>query len=257
MTMTVAAAPKSRLRALPQFVRYASTYPDPPALLRALRAGPLAHRHMVAGFLWLVSDGTHLVSIAQVGWKREMVERYSIIPLELDLPAAHTVLDDRVTIDRADSFGEVYLSALDESLLGETFEDLDAASVIAAPVRHAGMCIGALGLVTSAPWEDDEDGRSLLDCLSHLLGLWAAHPSTTTLDSQAPPAQREWSLAFTQRQKQVLTLAGDGLSNTDIARRLVISTSSVKQDLQHTMRALRTHSRQGAYERAKDIGLLS
>jgi DNA-binding NarL/FixJ family response regulator len=87
--------------------------------------------------------------------------------------------------------------------------------------------------------------------------MWATHPRSAALDSPAPIGPREWSLAFTPRQKQVLRLAGEGLSNTEIAQRLMVSTSSVKQDLQQAMRALRTHSRQGAYDRAKGLGLLS
>lgn len=257
MTTVIASSPKDRLRAMPQFTRYASTYPGAVALLRAMRAGPLAHRGMVAGFLWLVVDGTHLMSVGNVGWRREMVERYSLIPLELDLPIVHSVQDDRIIIDRAESFGEVYLSALDQSLLGSTFENLQADSVLSVPVRHSGFCIGAFGFVTSTPWEDDADGRCLLDCLSHLLGLWASHPRTVTLDTLAPMSQREWSLAFTPRQKQVLMLIGAGMSNTDIARELLVSSSSVKQDLQHTMRALRTNTRQDAYERATELGLLA
>ncbi|HAN70896.1 MAG TPA: hypothetical protein DCQ36_04810 [Actinobacteria bacterium] len=245
------------LGGLPQFIRYTSTYPDPSALVSALRSGPLARRGMLAGFLWALVDGTHLVSIGNVGWSREMIDRYSVIPLELDLPVVRCVIDNEASIDPAVPFGRTYLSAIDDHFLGEQFESLGAVSTVSVPLRHAGIVVGALGLVTAREWEAGDESRALLDALSSLLGMWATHPRSAALDSPAPIGPREWSLAFTPRQKQVLRLAGEGLSNTEIAQRLMVSTSSVKQDLQQAMRALRTHSRQGAYDRAKGLGLLS
>lgn len=245
------------LGGLPQFIRYTSTYPEPSALITALRSGPLARRSMLAGFLWALVDGTHLVSIGHVGWSREMIDRYSIIPLELDLPVVRCVVGDVATIDLTVPFGRTYLSAIDDHFLGQQFESLGAVSIVNIPLRHAGIVVGALGLVTAREWESDVESERLLDALSSLLGLWATHPRSSALDSSTPIGPREWSLAFTPRQKDVLRLAGEGLSNTDIAQRLLVSTSSVKQDLQQAMRALRTHSRQGAFDRARDLGLLS
>jgi DNA-binding NarL/FixJ family response regulator len=116
--------------------------------------------------------------------------------------------------------------------------------------------VGNLGFVTNRRWSDDDEGRALLTCLGNVIGLWATHPHSHAMDTPSAVSQREWSLAFTPRQKQILTLVGEGMSNTDIARRLIVSSSSVKQDLHQSMRALRTHSRQGAYERALSLGLL-
>lgn len=256
MTITAESSTPLSLSGLPQFIRFASTYPEPAALLSALRAGPLARRGMLAGFIWMLVDGTHLMSVASVGWGRDLVDRYSIIPLELDIPAAHSVLENRPTIDSAGDFGGTYMSAIDDEFLRARFSDLGVASVVNTPLRHAGIVVGDFGFVTSTPWVDDEEGRELLAALGNLLGLWATHPRTSTIGALTPLSQREWSLAFTSRQKEVLELVGQGLSNTDIARRLMVSSSSVKQDLQHAMRALRTHDRKGAYERARQLRLL-
>jgi len=244
------------LGGLPQFIEYASTYPAPGALLRALQAGPLARRGMVAGFIWVLVDGTHLVSIATIGWTRDLIDRYSILPLELDVAAVNSVKEDRSIIDDAEAFGEMYLSALDERFLTERFQEKGAVSTVTTPLRHAGIVVGNLGFVTNTRWIDDEEGSALLSCLGHVIGLWATHPHSHAMDSPSAVSQREWSLAFTPRQKEILGLVGEGLSNTDIARRLIVSNSSVKQDLHTAMRALRTHSRMSAYERAVDLGLL-
>jgi DNA-binding CsgD family transcriptional regulator len=244
------------LGGLPQFIEYASTYPSPGALLRALRSGPLSQRGMVGGFLWVLVDGTHLVSIANIGWSRDVVDRYSILPLELDLAAVNATKEDRSIVDSAEDFGQTYLSSLDDRFLTERFEERGAVSAVATPLRHADIVVGNLGFVTNRKWSDDDEGRALLTCLGNVIGLWATHPHSHAMDTPSAVSQREWSLAFTPRQKQILTLVGEGMSNTDIARRLIVSSSSVKQDLHQSMRALRTHSRQGAYERALSLGLL-
>ena len=256
MSVSLPNASAVSLGGLPQFIEYASTYPAPGALLRALQAGPLARRGMVAGFIWVLVDGTHLVSIANTGWTRDLIDRYSILPLELDVAAVNSVKEDRSIVDNAEDFGQTYLSSIDDRFLTERFQERGAVSAITTPLRHAGIVVGNLGFVTDRTWVDDDEGRALLTCLGNVIGLWATHPHSHAMESPSAVSQREWSLAFTPRQKEILGLVGEGLSNTDIARRLIVSNSSVKQDLHTAMRALRTHSRMSAYERAVDLGLL-
>lgn len=244
------------LSGLPQFIRYVSTYPDGADLLRTLKAGLLLHRGMVAGFLWSLADGDHLARVASIGWPRDVVERYAVMPLEIDLPAVHAVRDDRITIDDAEGFGELYLASIDDAFLRQHFANLHVASVVNVPLRHAGIVVGELGIITTQPWTDDHDSRSLLECLGALLGLWMSHPRGATSSTSSSLGQREWSLAFTPRQRQILRMAGEGMSNSDIARELLVSTSSVKQDLQQAMRALRSHDRATAFQRAVQLGLL-
>lgn len=241
---------------LPQFVRYASTYPSPRALFRALQAGPLRRRGMVAGFLWILVDDTHLVSIASMGWPRDLIDRYSVMPMELDIPAVHAVRNACLTIEDAEGFGDTYMDAIDSRFLSERFRERGAVSAVNTPLRHAGIVVGDIGFVTDRPWIDDADGRVLLTAIGDIVGLWATHPRSRAMSTPNSGSPREWSLAFSPRQKEVLTLAGEGLSNTDIARRLLVSHSAIKQDLHQAMRALRTHSRQGAYDRALALGLL-
>jgi DNA-binding CsgD family transcriptional regulator len=244
------------LSGLPQFLSYASTFPSGELLLEALRSGPLARRRMKAGFIWMLVDGVRLMSIAQVGWGREMVDRYALIPMALDLPVVHSVTDNRPKVDPAPDFGSSYLSSIDERFLGEHFEALGAASIVNFPMRRANAVVGACGFVTETAWQEDDESEALLSALGSILGLWATHPRTASITAPASLGQRDWSLSFTPRQKEVLSLVGDGLPNSQIARRLMVSNSSVKQDLQHVMRALRTHDRESAYERAAQLNLL-
>lgn len=244
------------LHALPQFIRYVSTYPGASDLLRALKAGVLGQRGMTAAFLWTVVNDERLVSLGSVGWNRDMIERYAVLPMELDAPAVQAARIGVPQIAEAQSFGRTYLAAVDHSFLTEQFTTIGAMSTIDTPVTYSGLVVGVLGFATSQPWIDDHESRALLTGLGNLLGLWLTHPRSATSETSPALGQREWSLAFTPRQRQVLRMAGEGMSNSDIARALLVSTSSVKQDLQQAMRALRSHDRATAYQRAIQLGLL-
>lgn len=241
---------------LPQFLRYLGTFPSPENTLHSLASGCLARQRMVGGFIWVLVEGSHLVSVGSIGWPRDLVERYSVVPIGLDLPAARATREDVITIDGAEGFGSQYVGSIDEEYLDGHFAAKEVASVVNTPMRHNRSVVGCFGFVTDQPWEDDEESRALLEALSSALGLWATHPSSGVLSGQVTMTQRDWSLAFTPRQKEVLTLVGQGRSNSQIALTLHVSVSSVKQDVQHAMRALRTHSRDSAFERARSLQLL-
>lgn len=242
---------------LPQFLRYMSGFPSPDKVLQALASGPLARHGMVGGFLWILVDGSHLVSVGSIGWPMDLEERYSVIPIGLDLPAARAAREDTVTIDESEGFGSQYVGSIDEEYLDGHFAAKRISSVVNVPMRHARAVVGCFGFVTDRPWEVTEESTALLDALSSTLGLWATHPRSGVLSGPISLTQRDWSLAFTPRQKEVLALVGEGRSNSQIAHQLHVSVSSVKQDVQHVMRALRTHSRNSAYERAQRLKLLN
>ena len=241
---------------LPQFLRYLSGFPPPEKVLEALAAGPLARQRMVGGFLWILVDGSHLVSVGCIGWPIDLEERYSVIPIGLDLPAARAPRENEITVDGGDGFGSQYVGSIDEEYLDGHFTAKGVKSVVNLPLRHARSVVGCFGFVTDETWEVTDESTALLESLSSTLGLWATHPKSGVLGGSVNLTQRDWSLAFTERQKQVLALVGQGRSNSQIALQLHVSVSSVKQDVQHMMRALRTHSRDSAFERAQRLKLL-
>lgn len=241
---------------LPQFLRYLGTFPSPEGVLGALASGCLARFRMVGGFIWILVDGTHLVSVGCIGWPLDLEERYSVIPIGIDLPAARAPREDRILIDEAVGFGAQYVGSIDEDYLDDHFAAKDVRTVVNVPIRHARSVVGCFGFVTDTPWTPSDDSTHLLESLSSALGLWATHPRSGILSGPITVAQRDWSLAFTPRQKQVLAMIGEGQSNSQIAQQLHVSLSSVKQDVQHMMRALRTHSRDSALERAVRLNLV-
>jgi LuxR family maltose regulon positive regulatory protein len=61
---------------------------------------------------------------------------------------------------------------------------------------------------------------------------------------------------LTEREQDVLQLLAEGLSNKEIAGRLVVAPSTVKQHLKHIYGKLDVHSRTQAVARGRELGLL-
>lgn len=61
---------------------------------------------------------------------------------------------------------------------------------------------------------------------------------------------------LTNRELEVLTLVAEGLSNAEIARRLVVSTHTVHRHIANLMRKLEVNSRTAAVSRASKLGLI-
>jgi DNA-binding NarL/FixJ family response regulator len=67
----------------------------------------------------------------------------------------------------------------------------------------------------------------------------------------APPGD-----LLTRRQIEILSLVADGVGTEDIARRLWLSTATVRNHVARTLRALGAHSRVEAVAKARRLGLL-
>jgi LuxR family maltose regulon positive regulatory protein len=61
---------------------------------------------------------------------------------------------------------------------------------------------------------------------------------------------------LTDRELEVLRVLAEGLSNKEIAARLVVAPSTIKQHLKHIYGKLDVHSRTQAVTRGRALGLL-
>jgi DNA-binding NarL/FixJ family response regulator len=62
---------------------------------------------------------------------------------------------------------------------------------------------------------------------------------------------------LTERQKTVLKLMTDGFTNAEIARELLLSESSIRQETVRIYKTLGVSSRQGAAKKGKALGLIA
>jgi LuxR family maltose regulon positive regulatory protein len=72
----------------------------------------------------------------------------------------------------------------------------------------------------------------------------------------APAAQQPLIEPLTERELEVLRLLADGLSNQDIANKLVVALGTVKTHTASLYRKLAVTSRTQAVARARDLGLI-
>jgi len=75
-------------------------------------------------------------------------------------------------------------------------------------------------------------------------------------EKQTLPLTGELYESLSERELDVLLLVSEGLSNHDIARRLVITRGTVKKHLEHIYSKLRVHNRTSAIARAKKLEML-
>jgi len=72
----------------------------------------------------------------------------------------------------------------------------------------------------------------------------------------SPPAPTKWSDGLTEREREVVRLIGEGLSNKDIANRLCISSITVRHHLTSIFDKLGVSNRQKLLIRAPQQGLV-
>ncbi|MFF5297678.1 response regulator transcription factor [Paractinoplanes globisporus] len=84
-----------------------------------------------------------------------------------------------------------------------------------------------------------------------LIARYLAHP-----ERPATPSPERLA-ALTDREREILTLVGAGLSNEDIARHLVVSPHTVKTHVNRTMTKLGAHDRAQLVVAAYETGLVT
>ena len=104
-------------------------------------------------------------------------------------------------------------------------------------------------------------GAKQLASLGYVQRLLAVFESPLT--GTEPPAQHARAAGqllpehLTRREREVLSLLAEGLSNREIAARLFIATSTVKWYVHSILRKLEVDSRTKAVARARELHLIS
>ena len=132
----------------------------------------------------------------------------------------------------------------------------EAESMAVLPFLKEGAPLGGIGLLLngdSAPVEVDED---VVRIFSNL-GTHYLESSGLTITSDIRNVDSDEWRELTQRQLQVLNGMAAGLTNSEIARELLLSESTIRQETVRIFKALGVPGRIEAGKKAKALGLLS
>ena len=162
------------------------------------------------------------------------------------------------------SIWEASLPAMSDREKSMVSESTKVRKVAALPTMLDGLPNGCLVLVLSPDSEVEQNGKELGPFLSKLGGYFLeSQMSQANSAMAARDAAGARTLVttgspddLTTRQVQILGLMADGLTNADIATRVLLSESTVRQETIRIYRALRVGSRIEATAKGRAIGLI-
>lgn len=248
---------KDSVLGLPAFLRLLATHPDGPTLAACLNDGPFSSFGAKATVMWLLEERDVLSLVGYSGFSAEELERWHKIPLTFDSQMVDVVRNNEVIVTPSLDFPELYPhAAFDRAKYARIMARVGGGDLVGLPVVHRGLCLGVIQFVTGEirTWESLD--FSMLDGISSALGLWATHPNTEIAPLYTRSSQ-EPTLILSERQKDIVRLVLRGVGNHQISQELLVSVSTVKQDLQRLMRATNQSDRLAAARCAVEMGLVT
>jgi DNA-binding NarL/FixJ family response regulator len=117
--------------------------------------------------------------------------------------------------------------------LREVVPGVRLVALVACPAEGEVVMRAGAGICGYATHETSVD--QLVRVIEHAAGVPA-------LDASAPPVATAWA-DLTTREREILAMAGEGLTNKEIARRLQIELSTVKSHMHNILEKLRVRTR--------------
>lgn len=128
----------------------------------------------------------------------------------------------------------------------------DSYWVFVYPYRRPSNPVGAVVMIKNENWAvvlDDEDQRTL----SLMGALWLETLGVSELSNGAKASSPE---ELTARQRTILQLIAEGKTNAEIAKELILSESSIRQETVRIYKSLGVGTRGEASKRAVHLGLI-
>ena len=164
---------------------------------------------------------------------------------------------------------EVALSAWDDDPIADCVRNKEFAftnassqtdkGVLAIPLLRDSIPVGVLALVLDKGVKDVPVQESLIPVLAKLGTYLLANAgssggrSTSLYSALSREANGE---DLTSRQIKILELMADGMVNVEIARELMLSESTIRQETVRIYRALGVPNRQEASKKGRSLGLI-
>ncbi len=185
------------------------------------------------------------------------------------------LLDQRSMLVEVASYGQNFdlgqdeISTQDVNVLSKAVrsrniavESLDTATLFALPIELSGVTTGAFLFTLAENAPSPAFSKQVTSMLSRLGGLFMDNKGLS-LKASSSNQQSDTALSassvqeMTTRQLNILQLMADGLTNAAIAKIVLLSESTVRQETIRIFRILKCHSRTEAIVKARAIGILT
>lgn len=245
---------------LPQLMRYMASRPDAQSAVDALLHGPFAHLSASACHIYKYEEPDKLVLYGGRGLEERVMARCQIGALDLRTPLTDAFLDVETTVMALSEMLHNYpfVRIADESLWLEYIERFGDQTLVCVPIVMDGIAVGGYSIFLPVDYRLTSSDCAVFDGIGALLGLWMTHEAQVRrLERMDFSFVDVNSVLLTERQLAILVLVDEGRSVGSITRALGYSQSTIRQELQKAMKALRVATRDEAAAKAKELGLHS
>ena len=179
-----------------------------------------------------------------------------------------SMLVEVASYGRAFDFGAEGISTWDDNVMARAVrsrkiveEQAEDLTLYALPIELAGVTTGAFLFTLSKKVPNPVFSKQVTSMLASLGGLFMDNKGLSLKESSGVAQNDERQSAasiqeLTSRQLKILELVADGLTNAAIAKVVLLSESTVRQETIRIFRVLNCHSRTEAIVKARAIGLL-
>jgi DNA-binding CsgD family transcriptional regulator len=180
-----------------------------------------------------------------------------------------SILVEVAQYGRTHEFGAEEVSAWDEAVISKavrsrkvTVEKDGESTLYALPIQHAGVITGVFLFLLSQDLPKPVFSEEVISMLSSLGGLFMENKGLSLKNpgSTSSMSDEDGSVAvqeLTSRQVKIIKLMADGLTNAEIAKIVLLSESTVRQETIRIFRILKCHNRGEAIVKARATGIIA
>ena len=237
---------------LAALMRLLAEDPDGDSVVRAIVGGPLA-RLGVRMSTVTVADRDHrrLVQLGSFGLDPDAAREYRYTPLDHSHPVGAAVLNIETVRMSMRSVSARYPLVAG---VANRHPSIDTAEMIAMPVLSRGVPVGGFFLTSDRPMPRTWQFHETLVSISQSLAPWMLLRLNQVMSQPVVPS-RSSALMFSDRERTIIRLVGDGMTNLEIADHLGYSEATVRADLGRMSKMLGISGRREIVRRVKELGL--
>ena len=179
-----------------------------------------------------------------------------------------SMLVEVASYGRAFDFGDAGISTWDDNVMSRAVrsrkiveEQAEDMTLYALPIELSGVTTGAFLFTLAEKVPTPVFSKQVTSMLANLGGLFMDTKGLSLKETQTDTRSEDRLTVgsvqeLTSRQLKILELVADGLTNASIAKVVLLSESTVRQETIRIFRVLQCHSRTEAIVKARAIGLL-